>query len=81
MKELEKIKEFKGKDSEGFMKLCNIVYKFFDSTVGEGTANKIFGEKNNFANCMEAMGQMLKAKDDSIIKANAIVDKYVKGVV
>ena len=77
MKELEEIKGFKGKDSEGFMKLCNIVYKFFDRLIGEGTANKIFGEKHNFANCMEAMGQVIKTKEDSVIIAQNIIDKYI----
>ena len=71
MKELEIIKSFEGKESEGIMKLCKVVYKLFDNVVGDGTASKIFGNKNNFALCMEATGQFIKAKEDSI------ADKYI----
>lgn len=78
MKELDKLKNFEGKESEQFMEICKIVYKLFDKTIGEGTSQKIFGTKNNFANCIEAVGQLIKAKEDSIKTANEIVNKYIQ---
>lgn len=77
MKELEQLKTFEGKDSVALSKICNIVYKFFNSIVGEGTAQKIFMNKRNFAQCLEAMGQIIKAKEDSLKNVNEIIDKYI----
>ena len=77
MKELEELKTFKGKESEEMMKLCEIVYRLFNKTIGEGTAKEIFGTKHNFSKCLEAAGQLIKAKEDSIKDTLKAVDKYV----
>lgn len=76
MKELEELKAFKGKESEEMMKLCEIVYKLFDKTIGEGTAKEIFGTKHNFAQCLESAGQLIKAKEDNIKNTLKTVNKY-----
>lgn len=77
MKELEEFKNFKGKESEEMMKLCEIVYKLFDKTIEEGIAKKIFGVKHDFTQCLEAAGQLIKAKENSIEDAHKILDKYI----
>lgn len=76
MKELEELKAFKGKESDEMMKLCEIVYKLFDKTIRDGISKEIFGENHNIAKCLEAAGQLIKAKEDSIKDTLKTVDKY-----
>ena len=33
---------------------CNIIFDLFDDTLGEGASNKIFGEKCDFEQCVDA---------------------------
>ena len=58
MKELEKIKEFKGKNAEGFKMLCETVYNFFDEILEKGSAVQILGEKRNLGKCTKAMQEI-----------------------
>lgn len=77
MEKLKGVRDFKGKESEGFSKLCDIVYEFFDNLVGKGTSGNIFGVKKNYAECLEAMGQVIKAKEGSVQVVTDMINKYI----
>lgn len=79
MKKLEEIKEFKGKDSEGFKMLCETVYNFFDELIGEGSAVQILGEKRNFGKCAKAMREIIQEKLKSEKEVDDILGKYSLG--
>jgi len=76
MKDLEEAKKFNGKEADGMRCLCEIVYKFFDKVIGEEERKKIFGVENNLKHCIEALGQIIQAKEDSIRELNNLIDKY-----
>lgn len=76
MKELEKIKEFKGKNSEGFKMLCETVYNFFDEILEKGSAIQILGEKRNFGKCARAMQEIIDEKLKSDKEVEDILGKY-----
>lgn len=76
MKELEEVKQFKGKDSEGFKKICEIVYHFFNQLLGEGSATQILGEKRNYGKCLKAMQEIVGEKLKSNKEVDNILGKY-----
>ena len=76
MKELEEVKQFRGKDSEGFKKICEIVYHFFNQLLGEGSANQLLGEKRNYGKCLKAMQEIVKEKIKSDKEINNMLGKY-----
>ncbi len=76
MKDLEEIKEFKGKNSEGFKMLCETVYNFFDEILGKGSAMQILGEKRNFGKCAKAMQEIINEKLKSDKEVEDILEKY-----
>lgn len=46
--------------SEAVRIQCNLVFEFFDTLFGEGTARKIFGEKVNLKTCIDAYEEAIK---------------------
>lgn len=77
MEELEKIKEFKGKNSKGFEMLCETVYNFFDEILEKGSAIQILGEKRNFGKCAKAMQEIIEEKLKSDKEVEDILGKYI----
>lgn len=55
---------------------CDIVYKFFDDSIGEGTSEKIFHGKYNFGDAMHAMGQFAVAKSNSASEIKELSEQY-----
>lgn len=76
LNEVNKIKQFKGKDSEGYKKLCDIVYDFFDKLIGNGTGTQILGEKRNFRKCLIAMEEVVAEKQNSDKEITDILNRY-----
>ncbi len=76
LNEVKEIKQFKGKDSEGYKMLCEIVYDFFDKIIGKGTGEKILGKKRNFRNCLLAMEQIVQEKQNSDKEISDILNRY-----
>lgn len=68
-KEAKRVKEdseVKSKEkmsySEAIREECRIINSFFDNVFGEGTAQKIFGEKNNLEEHIKAFEDIVKEK-------------------
>lgn len=76
MNKLEEIKKFNGKESEGFKKICEVVYTFFDEVLGNGSSIQILGEKQNYLICLKAMQEIINEKLNSDKKVEDILGKY-----
>lgn len=76
MNKLEEIKKFNGKESEGFKKICEVVYAFFDEILGEGSSIQILGEKPNYLTCLKAMQEIINEKLNNDKKVDDILEKY-----
>lgn len=59
------------KQSEMIRKGCDIVYAYFNDSLGEGASDKIFHQEYNFGNALKAVGDFALAKQNS---GNAITD-------
>lgn len=76
VEQIEEMKKFQGKDSEGAERICKIIYSFFDELIGQGTAIQILGEKPNYVKCLKAMKQIIEEKLKSEKEVNDILGKY-----
>lgn len=75
----EKSKELDTKEqslAEGIRQECKIAKDFFDYVLGEGTSQKLFGEKNSLNECTKALEEILKAKEEQEKEFNNRVSKY-----
>lgn len=70
----EEIKNLKV--SEVIKKECKIIKDFFDNVFGEGTAFKIFGEKNNLQDCISAYEDIVNEKIKQQQDLQNTFDKY-----
>ena len=55
---------------------CQIIKDFFDEIFGDGTALKLFGEKNDLMLCLSAFQELVEAKVKSQNEFNSLVSKY-----
>ena len=62
--------------SQAIRKQCQIIFDFFDEVFGEGTHKRIFKGKCNLAMALNAFGEVIKAKNNSVQEIRAIRDKY-----
>lgn len=60
MGEKEKRLKKEGKNSEILLEFCNLFRELFDDLFGEGTSQKMFGNKNNVKTILEAYDQFLE---------------------
>ena len=61
LNEKEKNKKTKGLSNGDIIRQeCRFVFDFFNDLFGEGTDKKIFGNKTNYKQCVEALEQGIK---------------------
>ncbi len=48
--------------SEAIRKTCTVIRKCFDNIFGEGTAQKVFGDKYSLKPCIEAFHELIQEK-------------------
>lgn len=69
--------QYEGKSVADQMRIqCGHVKRFFDTTFGEGTSEKLFGEKNNLGDCLEAFGIASDLAKKENEKTREIMSKY-----
>lgn len=61
-KQADEYKKQEMKLSEAIKIECGIIKNFFDKVFGEGTALRVFGEKNNLNDCIEAFSEIIEYK-------------------
>ena len=62
--------------SEIIRKECNLVFDFFNEVFGEGTDKKVFGNKTNYKECLEALEQVIKFVGENKKDIDKIMGKY-----
>ena len=63
-------------NAEGIRQECKIIKDFFDYVLGDGTSEKLFGNKNSLNKCMNAFEDITKAKESQLVDFQARVSKY-----
>ena len=63
-------------NAEGIRQECKIIKDFFDYVLGDGTSEKLFGNKNSLNKCMNAIEDITKAKENQLTDFYARVSKY-----
>lgn len=62
--------------AEGIRQECKIIKDFFDCVFGEGTSEKLFGEKNSYKLCFEAFEDLIEARDKQYKEIKSKLDSY-----
>lgn len=55
---------------------CNLIFDFFNEVFGEGTDKKVFGNKTNYKECLEAFDQTIKYLGEQRKEIDKVVGKY-----
>lgn len=55
---------------------CNLVFDFFNDVFGQGTDKKVFGNKTNYKECIEAFEQVMKYAGENKKEIDKIMGKY-----
>lgn len=63
-------------NADGIREMCGIVKDFFDEVFGDGTAEKLFKDKNNLAICMDAFGTVTSEANKMKGQVKTITNKY-----
>lgn len=63
-------------NAEGIRQECKIIKDFFDYVLGDGTSEKLFGNKNSLDKCMNAFEDITKAKESQLADFQTRVSKY-----
>ena len=75
----DKAEELKNKEltpAEGIRQECKILKNFLDYVLGEGTSEKLFGNKDSLEQCLNAYEDILKARDTQYSDFQERVSKY-----
>ena len=75
----EELKTSTVSPAEGIRQECKILKDFLDYVIGEGTSEKLFGDKNSLQQCLNAYEDIVKARDEQINEFEARVSKYSPG--
>ncbi len=62
--------------ADDMRKACGYVKNFFDEMFGQGTAKRMFGEKNNLLVCMDAFGAVCSEANKMKGQVAALTNKY-----
>lgn len=75
--EAEKLKHAENlTNAEGIRQECKILKEFLDYVLGDGTSEKLFGNKNSLKLCMDAFEDIINAKEEQLKNFNAKISKY-----
>ena len=56
--------------------MCHIIFDFFNGVFGEGTAQKLFGDRVSLTLCMDAFESFMKQKAEQEEAFNKRAEKY-----
>lgn len=62
--------------SETIKEQCLIVFKFFDSVFGDGTAERVFQGKYDFRACTAALGEVINDAKAQQQEYSALLNRY-----
>lgn len=64
--------------SEVIRKQCDVIFKCFNSLLGEGTDKKIFGDKVNIITCLKAFEELIDQTNEQASELKKMQAKYSK---
>jgi hypothetical protein len=73
--ELEKNKDNLS-PAEGIRQECKMVKEFLDYVFGEGTSQKLFGDKNSLKECLKAFEDIINERNRQLENFKEVVNKY-----
>ena len=62
--------------AEGIRQECKIVKEFLDYVFGEGTSEKIFGNKDSLRDCLKAFEDIINERNRQLNNFKEVVNKY-----
>lgn len=62
--------------AEGIRQECKILKDFLDYVLGEGTSEKLFGNKNSLNDCLNAYEDIINARESQYTDFQKRVSKY-----
>lgn len=74
--ETDKLKNEDYTLAEGIRQECKILKDFLDYVLGEGTSEKLFGEKNSLHLCLKAFEDIIKKKEEQMKSIKELSEKY-----
>ena len=72
----EELKSSKTTPAEGIRQECKILKDFLDYVLGEGSSEKIFGNKNSLNECLNAYEDILNARENQYSDFEKRISKY-----
>lgn len=72
----EELKNKKLTPAEGIRQECKILKDFLDYVLGDGTSEKLFGNKDSLNQCLNAYEDIIKVRENQINDFAERVSKY-----
>ncbi len=72
----EELKNSTLSPAEGIRQECKILKDFLDYVLGDGTSEKLFGNKDSLKQCLDAYEDIINARKSQIDEFQAKVSKY-----
>ena len=72
----EELKTTSVSPAEGIRQECKILKDFLDYVIGEGTSEKLFGNRNSLNQCLKAYEDIVETRDKQINEFEERVSKY-----
>ena len=72
----EEIKKMKLAPAEGIRQECKMLKDFLDYVLGDGTSEKIFGDKDSLKQCIKAFKDIIDTRDAQITEFMEIANEY-----
>ena len=75
-KKAEELKTAVTTPAEGIRQECRLLKDFLDYVLGDGTSEKLFGNRNSLRECLKAFEDIIEAKETQYKEFQNKVSKY-----
>ena len=75
---VEELGKIDNESSDFFIRQCRVIKDFFDRGFGEGTGEKVCGERDNLRSCINAMGEAIKEEERQAAEIKEGNEYYAK---
>lgn len=75
-KDIEELRNKTISPAEGIRQECKIIKEFLDYVIGEGTSEKIFGDKDSLKLCVKAFEDIINEVDRQREEMQETIKKY-----
>ena len=75
-KQAEELEKSELNPAEGIRQECKMLKDFLDCVFGDGTSEKLFGNKNSLRDCIKAYEDIFKERDRQLNNLAEVMNKY-----